>query len=73
MVLGMIDNAIEDSNRIINSLTNYSIDLHLQMETCTIKALLAHALSKVQVPDHITIIDQTTDEFEVSLDAGKTQ
>jgi PAS domain S-box-containing protein len=47
-VLGTIDDAVEDSNRIINSLVDYSSDLHLDMDRCTPKSLLSLVLSKLR-------------------------
>jgi len=72
-LLGMIDNAVEDCNRIINSLSDYSCDLHLELDLSTPQSLLAHALSKIQVPDRITILDKTTDNSEISLDTQKME
>lgn len=72
-ILGLIDNAVEDSNRIINSLFDYSRDLRLEMENCTPKRLLLSAMSRAQVPDRITILDHTADEPELSLDMAKME
>jgi signal transduction histidine kinase len=71
MVLGLIENAIEDSDRIINSLIDYSSDIRLQIDRCTIKSVLSRAISKIQVPDRISILDYTQDEPEVFLDPNK--
>jgi PAS domain S-box-containing protein len=68
MVLGSIDNAVEDSNRIVNSLVEYSSDLRLQIDSCTPKMLVHSALSDVKVPDRITIRDYTLDGVELALD-----
>jgi PAS domain S-box-containing protein len=68
-VFGWIEDAIEDSNRIINSLVDYSSDLNLQPEQCTPKSLIIHALSNIQVPDHLNIINNATDDVKMFLDA----
>jgi PAS domain S-box-containing protein len=73
MMLKLIDRAVEDSNRIINSLVDYSGELRLEMSKCTPKSLLLYALSKVQVPDRIKILDHTTDEPEMFLDVPKIE
>ena len=73
MILAMIDNAIEDSNRIINSLIDYSSELHLQIDKCTPKSLLLSCLSKIQVPERISILDHTTDDLEMFLDISKME
>lgn len=72
-VLGMMDNAIEDSNRIISSLLDYSGNLCLEKFTCTPQSLLQSALRKVQVPERIKLIDKTTDKVELSVDVPKME
>jgi PAS domain S-box-containing protein len=73
MILEVIDNAVEDSNRIINSLMDYSSELHLDTTKCTPKSLLLRALSKIQVPNRINLLDHTTDEPEMFLDVPKIE
>jgi PAS domain S-box-containing protein len=73
MILAMMDNAIEDSNRIINSLVDYSSELHLQLEKCTPKSLLLNSLSKIKVPERISILDHTSDDLEMFSDAPKME
>ncbi len=68
-VIGIIENAIEDSNRIINSLVDYSSELNLQPEQCTAKSLVLHALANIQLPDHLNIINNATDDVKMFLDA----
>ena len=67
-VIGIIEEAIEDSNRIINSLVDYSSDLNLQPEQCTLKSLVLRALSNIQVPDHLNIVNNATDDVKMFLD-----
>ncbi len=67
-VIGIIEDAIEDSNRIINSLVDYSSDLNLQPEQCTPRSLVLHALSNIQVPEHLRIINNATDDVKMFLD-----
>jgi len=73
MILNTIDNAVEDSNRIINSLIEYSNELVLQTEKCTPKTILLRVLSRVEVPERINILDRTSDELDLSLDAPKVE
>ena len=68
-VFGWIEDAIEDSNRIITSLVDYSSELNLQPEQYTPKSLVVNALSNIQVPDHLTIINNATDDVKMFLDA----
>jgi PAS domain S-box-containing protein len=73
MILAMIDNAIEDSDRIINSLIDYSSELRLQLGKCSPKSLLLNALSRIQVPERVSILDHTTDDLEMLLDTPKME
>lgn len=72
-VLGMMEDAIEDSNRIISSLLDYSGNLCLERFTCTPQSLLQGALCKVHVPERIKVIDKTTDKVELSVDVPKME
>ena len=65
--------AVEDSNRIVTSLVDYSSELILQPEQCTPKSLVMHALSKVQVPDRINVINQINDDVTMFLDAPRIE
>jgi PAS domain S-box-containing protein len=67
-IFGWIENSIEDSNRIITSLVDYSSELNLQPEQCTLKSLVLHALSSIQIPHHLNIINNATDEVKMFLD-----
>ena len=67
-ILKTIDIAVEDSNRIITSLVDYSSELRLKPQQCTPKSLVQQAIAANQVPDHITIVDDTKDEPNVFLD-----
>jgi PAS domain S-box-containing protein len=67
-VFGWIEDAIEDSNRIITSLVDYSSELNLRPEQCTPKSLAMYALSNIQIPDRLSIINNTTDDVKMFLD-----
>ena len=68
-----MDNAIEDSDRIINSLIDYSSQLYLQPEQCTPKSLIQHALSNIQVPERLNIINNTSDRIKMFLDVQRME
>jgi PAS domain S-box-containing protein len=72
-ILDLIDNAVADSNRIVNSLVEYSSELHLKLEPCTPRSLVAWVLSKFHVPDRVTLHDFTTDSITLSADALKVE
>ncbi len=72
-LLNHIENAIEDSDRIIASLLDYSSELNLQPQQCTPKSLVLHALSNIQVPDRLNIINNATDDVKLFLDAQRME
>jgi PAS domain S-box-containing protein len=72
-IFGWIENSIEDSDRIITSLIDYSSELNLQPEQCTPKSLVLHALSNIQVPDRLNIINNATDDVKMFLDAQRME
>jgi PAS domain S-box-containing protein len=72
-ILQLIDNAVEDADRIIDCLITYSSDLYLDIGKSTPKALLSRALLKVSIPEGVTIKDYTLDEPELSVDALKME
>jgi len=72
-ILKTINLAINDSDRIVTSLIEYSSDVMLQPKQCTPKLLTQHALSKLKVPESITIQDNTRNEPTLLLDAEKIE
>lgn len=72
-ILDIIDNAVEDSDRIITSLVDYASDLHLEFSVCTPKFLLSGALLKVQIPDRIEVLNRLLDEPEFFADVAKIE
>jgi signal transduction histidine kinase len=72
-ILDIIDNAVEDSDRIITSLVDYASDLHLEFSVCTPKSLLSGALLKVQIPDRIEVLNRLLDEPEFFTDVAKIE
>jgi PAS domain S-box len=72
-ILETMNTAVEDSDRIVTSLVEYSNELILEPEQCTLNSLIMNALSKIQVPDRINIVNQPTDDFKFFLDAQKIE
>ena len=72
-ILRIIEVAIEDSNRIVTSLIEYSSELLLTPELCTPKSLVADALSKIQVPSHINLQNEASDETKMLLDTTRLE
>jgi PAS domain S-box-containing protein len=70
-MLEIIEKDIDCSNKIINDLIDYSRDLTLELVNTTPKLLLKNALSLIEVPERIKIIDATEDKLEIKADAEK--
>ncbi len=67
-ILQVIGAAIEDSNRIITSLVDYSSELHLEKVECTPKTIMQQALTKIQIPANITLLQNVYDEPKIYAD-----
>jgi len=72
-ILETMNIAVEDSDRIVTSLVEYSSELILEPGHCTPKSLILNALSKIQVPDRINIVNQITDELKFYSDTRKIE
>jgi len=72
-MLEIIENAIEHANTTINDLLDYSREMHLELAECSPTSLLKGALSIVQIPDHIEIIDYTLNKPTIRTDAVKME
>lgn len=72
-MMSTINNAIDDSNRIINSLVDYSRELHIKREKCTPQSLLTRALSKSAIPDRIKVIDMMDCAPEMNWDVQEME
>jgi len=70
-MLETIEKAIKYSNKIINDLLEYSRDLKLEFTETTPKVILQNALSLLEVPEKIQIIDATKDTPAVKVDTEK--
>ncbi len=72
-ILKVIEAAIEDSNRIVTTLIEYSSELTIEPHICTPKSLTSNALSKVRVPDYVHVQNNVLDDKELFLDAPKIE
>jgi two-component system, sporulation sensor kinase E len=70
-MLETIERAINYSNKIINDLLDYSRDQKLDLAEVTPKVLLKNALSLLEVPDKIQVVDATENEPRVKADMEK--
>ena len=72
-LLIIIDRAIENSNKIINDLLDYSRELHLDYEEISPKSLISYTLLSISVPSKILILDRVEDSPKIWVDTNKMQ
>jgi PAS domain S-box-containing protein len=70
-MLGTIENAINYSNKIMNDLLEYSRELKLELTQTTPKTILQNALSLLEVPEKVQIVDLTKDMPTIKADTEK--
>ncbi len=70
-MLETLERAINHSNKIINDLLEYSRDLKLELTETTPKTMLQRAVSFIEVPENIKVVDATEDKLVVKADTGK--
>jgi len=70
-MLELIEKNIAYSNKIINDLLDYSKDIELEQKERTPKSITKEALSLVETPKNVRIIDLTESKPEIKLDAEK--
>jgi PAS domain S-box-containing protein len=70
-VLKIMDNSIEYSNNIIRDLLDYSREMRLELARTTPKLITKKALSLVEVPENIRVLDSVRDESEINVDLNK--
>ncbi len=66
-----IEKSIDYSNKIINDLLDYSREITLELELATPKSLINNALSIVQIPSTVKVVDSTEDTYAIRVDKCK--
>ncbi len=70
-ILSVIETAVEDSNRIVTSLIDFAMEPRLETQSCTPKSLVAAALSKLKIPQNITVKNLVEEDSECFVDIGR--
>jgi PAS domain S-box-containing protein len=60
-MLQIIDKAVEDANRIINDLLEYSSELHLDLRKCSFQSVISKVLSNINAPANIEVANDGED------------
>lgn len=72
-ILEIIQKSVKYSDKIINDLLEYSREMQLELRETTPKSLVRQALRKVEVPDHIKMLDLTLSKPKISVDVEKME
>jgi signal transduction histidine kinase/putative methionine-R-sulfoxide reductase with GAF domain len=70
-MLKIIEKNIAYSNKIINDLLDYSREIKLELAESSPKAIVAEALSLVEIPRNVKALDLTENEPKVEVDVDK--
>ena len=72
-MLDLISNAVNYSNRIITDLLDYSRELTLDLHETALGQLTKQAISLIEVPENVKIVDFTSDEPKLIIDPAMVQ
>jgi len=72
-MLALIEKNIAYSNKIINDLLDYSREIELELTKSNSKLIVKEALSLVEIPKNVRIVDLTENKPKIMVDVGKTK
>jgi signal transduction histidine kinase len=72
-MLEVIDKCVNHSNKIINDLLEYSRELNLDKENCSLGELFSDAFAMVKVPNTVKIRSFYDSEYILNVDSEKIQ
>jgi PAS domain S-box-containing protein len=72
-MLEIIHNAIDHSDKIINDLLDYSRNMHLELQVCSVKNVLLDALAFARVPENVKILNTVSEEPTFRIDKTKIE
>jgi PAS domain S-box-containing protein len=70
-MLELINKDVEHSNKIITDLMEYSKEIRLELTETTPKSIVKEALSLVEVPKNVQVLDLTQSEPKIKMDSEK--
>ncbi len=70
-MINVIENSVENANRIVSDLLDYSREIHLDLSESSPKHLLNQALAMLQVPSSIKLLDNTSSDIKLFVDQSK--
>jgi signal transduction histidine kinase len=73
IMLDVINKSINQANKIVNDLLDYSREIHLELVEVSPKTMLQNALMNILIPEHIQILDFTKEEHKMLADPDKLE
>jgi signal transduction histidine kinase len=73
VLLKVIDDCVEYSNKIVSDLWEYSSEIKLDKARYSPHQLVNKALTTLVIPKNIKIIDHTNDDFTINVDLAKME
>jgi PAS domain S-box-containing protein len=70
-MLDAIENSVGYSDKIVEDLLEYAQDLHLELSESTPRSLTNDALLRLKIPANITVLDSTSEDLKIRVDADK--
>ena len=70
-MFGLIEKDIQHANKIITDLLEYSREIRLEMTETTPKSIIKEALSLVEIPKNVKVIDSTQNKPKIKMDIDK--
>jgi len=72
-MLALIEKNIAYSNKIINDLLDYSREIELEVTVINPESIIKDALSIVEIPRNVKVIDLTENKPKINVDVEKTK
>jgi hypothetical protein len=70
-LLQLIDDAVDQSNKIVSDLLDYSREIHLTLSEATPKEITRSTLAALKMPANINVQDQTQDQPTLTIDPDR--
>ena len=70
-MLETIDKCVDYSNKIVSDLLDYSKEIRLELQECSLRKLLAEALAMMNMPEKVEILNHLPDELHLKVDSDK--
>ncbi len=73
MMISIINKSINQANKIVNDLLDYSREIHLEYIETTPKIILQNALANISIPENVIILDRTREDQKIVVDSDQLE